>query len=222
MPTTRVGVQVLSFVHSIFEIQQARMPLEISCPYCSKPMKLADSAAGLTIKCPRCNNRLRVGLDMEASTSSEPVFQVVEESSCPCCGGELALGAAVCMRCGYDMETRQRPILQRWNGDEIETIGSPVFGVYTEFVFRHDPFEGWVLFIDSRESTRSTGYVKLVLSEYVQAWINYFQVSADSGSMNLDMIDREGFCQRVYAGDAGAMEWLIDRFRKAGLEVKRV
>ncbi len=198
------------------------MPLEILCPFCSKSMKLADSAAGLTVKCPRCKNRLKVGINQEPSPASVESFQVVEETSCPCCQSLLGIDDEVCNRCGYDLQTRQRPVVPRRSGDEIETIGSPVLGIYTEFVFRHDPFEGWVLFIDSRESALSTGYVKLVLSEYMQAWINYFQISIDSGSMYLDMIDREGFRHRVYAGDAGVMEWLILRFQRAGVEVKRI
>src|SRR5579864_9045485 len=131
------------------------MPLELSCPYCSKAMKLADSAAGLIVKCPRCKNRLKVAVDQDGVTNLEEGFQVVEEAACPCCRSALAIGATVCSRCGYDVETRQRPVMQRRSGDEVEIIGSQFLGTYTEFTFRQDPFEGWVLFIDSRELTLS-------------------------------------------------------------------
>jgi phage FluMu protein Com len=205
-----------------FEIAKTRMALELSCPYCSKAMKLADSAAGLTVKCPRCGNRLKVAVDQEGTTSFEEGYMVVEETPCPCCRGALPLGAGVCAHCGYDLETRKRPVTYHEANDEVEVVGSKFLGTYTEFVFRHDAFEGWLLFIDSRESSLSTWFAKLVLRECAEAWINYFQVSADSGSMNLDVIDRSSHRRRVYSGDSSAMEWLINRLRKSGLEIKRV
>jgi phage FluMu protein Com len=198
------------------------MPLELSCPYCSKAMKLADSAAGLTVKCPRCGNRLKVAVGQAGFTSTEEVFTVVEDSPCPCCHGLLALGSTVCSHCGYDTETRKRPKVHHRSDDEIEIVGSQFLGTYTEFVFRRDPFEGWLMFIDAREASLSVWYARLVLREYKEAWVNYFQISADSGSMNLDLIDREDGQRRVYSGDSSAMEWLIERLRTAGLEIKRL
>ena len=198
------------------------MPLELSCPYCAKAMKLADSTAGLVVICPRCKNRLKVGAGQPEHSGHEEGFQVVEDSSCPCCHSPFAIGATVCGKCGYDLETRQRPMIQPRTGDEVQIVGSQFLGTYTEFLFRRDPFEGYVLFVDTREASLSTGYSKLVLSEFRQALINHFQISEDSGSMNLDLIDQAGDLHRVYAGDSSPMEWLIERFQLAGLEVKRV
>jgi hypothetical protein len=216
------GRQVSTFPEPKAASRRTRMPLELSCPYCSKAMKLADSAAGLIVKCPRCKNRLKVDPGQSGSSGFEESFQVVEDWACPCCKAALALGAIVCVRCGYDFETRQRPEMQRRSDDAFEIVGSQFLGTYTEFIVRRDAFEGWLLFVDSREHSVSTGYAKFVLSEYEQAWVNYFQVSPDSGSMNLDLIDREGLSYRVFSGDSSAMEWLIGHLRDAGIDIKRI
>ncbi len=104
-------------------IDEFGMPVRIKCP-CGKLLNVKDELRGKQIKCPGCGKVLRVpaaaakvaaktGKPSEENDSLDDLF--MEEgfnrqvaAVCPSCRAEMAAGAVLCTKCGFNKQTGQK------------------------------------------------------------------------------------------------------------------
>ncbi|MEM9369327.1 MAG: hypothetical protein AAGD07_25385 [Planctomycetota bacterium] len=107
------------------------MPIALKCE-CGKQLKVRDELAGKAIKCPACQQPVRVpaagkavpaqpatrtrpapapaptaGGDLDSLFAEEGMDQVVAQA-CPACGVPMAANAVLCTKCGYNIQTGER------------------------------------------------------------------------------------------------------------------
>lgn len=96
------------------------MSIRLKCSSCEHPVKVADTAAGKVIKCPKCSGRIRVPGGKKASRKKPAAAKKSSDSSsflqsfdidrleddevqlCQKCAAELPPGETECLECGYD------------------------------------------------------------------------------------------------------------------------
>ncbi|MAI70236.1 MAG: hypothetical protein CMM01_04920 [Rhodopirellula sp.] len=102
------------------------MPIQIKCK-CGKTLSIPDGMQGKSVKCPGCQQVLRVpagGVAKPAATQPAAVtqqpatavddsmaglfdeegFSTAVEAVCPSCGAEMPANAVLCTKCGYHKE----------------------------------------------------------------------------------------------------------------------
>ena len=107
------------------------MPIALKCQ-CGKQLNVRDEFAGKAVKCPACNQPLRVpaagqaaparpaakprpaaapatsgGGDLDDLFAEEGMDQVVAQA-CPACGVPMTANAILCTKCGYNTQTGER------------------------------------------------------------------------------------------------------------------
>lgn len=103
------------------------MPVKIRCSGCEKVLNIPDAAMGKTVRCPKCETRIKV----PQRRARKPVPQRAQESTemfldldlneaadrssriCPSCGISLEMGDELCPQCGVDVLTGQLSQVER-------------------------------------------------------------------------------------------------------------
>jgi hypothetical protein len=97
------------------------MPIKIACK-CGRTLSVPDNLAGKAVKCPQCDQPLRIPRPQKAAaTAAAPVASGLEDLldeigltghrdeyeglHCPSCNAPLAQNAALCVECGLNLET---------------------------------------------------------------------------------------------------------------------
>ena len=99
------------------------MPVRIKCP-CGKLLNVKDELRGKQVKCPGCGKVLRVpaaAAQVAAKTATpseendslddlfmEEGFNRQVAAVCPSCRAEMAAGAVLCTKCGFNKQTGQK------------------------------------------------------------------------------------------------------------------
>jgi len=96
---------------------------KFSCPSCQQHIQADHGYAGLQINCPACNAPIIV--PGAVATPPAPVLSAAEApppppprpgpvaGGCPSCGNPLPRGAVICIKCGYNLATKQRTVAGR-------------------------------------------------------------------------------------------------------------
>lgn len=95
------------------------MPIQIKCK-CGKTLGIPDGMEGKAVKCPGCQQALRVpgGAARQPAAPQRPAaddsmsdlfdeegFSATVEAICPACRAEMAGNAVLCTKCGYHKES---------------------------------------------------------------------------------------------------------------------
>jgi hypothetical protein len=100
------------------------MPIEVTCQ-CGKRLKAKDELAGRTVKCPNCQQPLKIPASQAPAAPIAPtpvapagdgfadLFDDVGMThqggpTCPTCKAGVPEGAVICIHCGFNLETGQR------------------------------------------------------------------------------------------------------------------
>lgn len=111
------------------------MPIEVTCQ-CGKRLKAKDELAGRTVKCPNCQQPLKIPASQAAAPAAptpvaptpvaptpvapapagDAFADLFDDAGmghqggpiCPSCNAGVADGAVICIHCGYNLETGQR------------------------------------------------------------------------------------------------------------------
>jgi hypothetical protein len=118
------------------------MPIRISCP-CGKSLNVRDDLAGKVVKCPGCGKPIRVKsvagpaakpaapiapAGSEAASERRRMYDLFDEEGfstqvaavCPACRAEMAAGAILCTKCGYNTQTGERLVSHKTAGVDID------------------------------------------------------------------------------------------------------
>ena len=113
------------------------MPIRVTCQ-CGKALNVQDAMAGKAVKCPGCGNVVRVpggGAAQPAPAPAAPApaaggglgdlfdeegFSDQVAAVCPACRKELAPGAVLCTKCGYNLETGEQFESHKLAGVDID------------------------------------------------------------------------------------------------------
>src|SRR5262245_16137731 len=98
--------------------------LKVTCGQCRKVMQVPEVLAGKRIKCRGCSSTLMVPKPAppKAAAAAAPlkpgevfekavaygVEKLDEQVRCAFCANDLEDGQVVCLKCGYNMQTRER------------------------------------------------------------------------------------------------------------------
>jgi uncharacterized RDD family membrane protein YckC/predicted RNA-binding Zn-ribbon protein involved in translation (DUF1610 family) len=118
------------------------MSILVSCPACSKQLKVRDEAAGKRVKCPECGGVIEIPVPadvMDAEAADDHPFAIGQTSSagdvssdggkydrkpCPACGEMIVKSAAKCRFCGEifdpDFKTRSKSNRRSSSRDDFE------------------------------------------------------------------------------------------------------
>jgi hypothetical protein len=88
--------------------------LKFACPHCQQHIQCESGYAGMQIACPACANSLVVPGQAPAPVPVPVPARIPglpptpTAANCPNCHAPLSRGAAVCLKCGYNLVTGQR------------------------------------------------------------------------------------------------------------------
>lgn len=89
------------------------MPIDVTCQ-CGKRLKAKDELAGRTVKCPACQQPLKIARPQPAAPDPSGAFADLFDEvgmaassgpTCPSCNAGIAEGAILCIQCGFNLET---------------------------------------------------------------------------------------------------------------------
>ena len=195
------------------------MPIEITCPNCSRKLRLRDDKAGRQIKCPGCGKALPV----PAADADEEAYDLAEAVTCPSCRRGLARGAVVCVECGYDFRTRRKLRTTYSGGGFSRDFGLTWLGSFHRYTFSRFRDGGWLLSVSRRLFFLPLGTHEYDLRKYDSAVTDYTD-GGDSGDIyTLALQGKRGRRVTIYSGGSQEMmSWLVDSLQEtAGLSVER-
>ena len=79
--------------------------IKFSCPQCQQHIQCEEGYAGMEIGCPTCKTRIVV----PGRPAAPPTPPPPPANPCPGCGAALAPAAILCVHCGFNLRTGQRP-----------------------------------------------------------------------------------------------------------------
>ncbi len=94
------------------------MSIQVKCQ-CGKRLQMKDTLAGKSVRCPGCEELLRIPRPAKSASSDEDPGSVADlldeigfvasvKNSCPECKQQLPAAAVLCIQCGYHLEKRRR------------------------------------------------------------------------------------------------------------------
>jgi hypothetical protein len=199
------------------------MSIEITCPNCSRKLRVRDDKAGRQIKCPGCGDAIPV----PAADAEEGAYDLAEAVTCPSCRRGLAKGAVVCVECGYDFRTRRKHRTTYSGGGFSRDFGLTWLGSFHRYTFDRARDGGWLLSVSRRLFFLPLGTRQYDLRQYQSAVTDY----TDGGDFYRDGADiyclalesKRGRRVTIYrGGNEEMMSWLIESLQEtAGLSVQR-
>jgi hypothetical protein len=100
--------------------------LTIKCPKCQKVMQVPAVLGGKRIRCRGCNTTISVPMPAGAKAAAAPkpgaqhydeeweeakpysIIKDTDKARCPFCANDVEEGQVLCLKCGYNLRTRER------------------------------------------------------------------------------------------------------------------
>ena len=164
------------------------MAIELHCS-CGKRLSVADEQAGRKVRCPTCQELLRV-----PGQAEEDGYDLEESRKCPKCRREWPGDAVLCVACGYNFETGKKvervyQILTR-----TVDIGVRWLGTYTRLLIFRDRKGRTTLTIAKRFLFIPVGRRVIELKDYdsILTDVSLGYHDEDGGAPDIFYLDLEG------------------------------
>ncbi len=195
------------------------MAIRVRCS-CGTQVQAADEQAGRKVRCPSCQELLRLPGEREEADG----YGVEQGHRCPSCKREWPQGTVICTDCGYNFETGRKMKTKFNIPDRIIDVGVVWLGTYTRYrVFRGKRRQPCLqvnrkfLFVPLGSNTYHLGDYCAILTDFTPGADN----QPDVFYLELEG-PRKGNVTIFNSSDEEKYKELIDLLAEAGrLEIKR-
>ena len=199
------------------------MAIEVACT-CGKRLRVSDEQAGRKVRCPVCQDMVRV--PGEKAEEPDAGYAVETVRKCPSCRAEWTEDAVVCIRCGYNFRTGKKmetvyDIIQR-----TIVVGVRWLGSYTRLtIFRGRKGET-SLTVARKFLFVPLGTRVLDLRDYDTIWTDCTLGDAEDNAPDVYYLELEGRkkgpVRILKTSDEWSMREVVDTLKEAArLQVKR-